>query len=193
MNIDGLSVNTIEFLLENNLIKTYKDIYYLEEHKDFLLNSEGFKETKVNNILSAIENSRNCKLSNFIISLGIPLVGTSVSKLIEKKCGSYETFRDYVMDDTFNFTDWEGIGPEINNALKRFDYTEADYIYEKVLKIFSKKDEYVEYPSLDGKRFAITGSINYGRGKLSEFIEKCGGTVTSSVSKKMRSRMERKL
>lgn len=185
LDIKGLSKATLEKLIDWGWVESKIDIFYLEGHKAEWIKKPGFGEKSISNIFKAIETAcQNTNLIQFISSLGIPLVGTSVSKLIEKKCGSYETFRDYVMDDTFNFTEWEGIGPEINNALKRYDYTEADYIYEKVLKIFSKKDEYVEYPPLDGKRFAITGSINYGRGKLSEFIEKCGGTVTSSVSKK---------
>ena len=81
------------------------------------------------------------------------------------------------------FADWEGIGPEINHALKTFDYTEADAIYEQI-KVYYIKADLVNFTNLEGKRFAITGNIAYGRSKLSELIEKHGGTVTSSVSRK---------
>ena len=189
MNIDGLSVNTIEFLLENNLIKTYKDLYYLEEHKDFLLNSEGFKETKVNNILLAIENSRNCKLSNFIISLGIPLVGKTAGKAIEKITNGI--FDDFIskLNSNFDFTEIDGFGKEMNNSLYEYWNKNKDMVIDLAKEMNFEIDSSTPIMSnseISNKAFCITGSLVKfkNRDELVADFEKHGGRVVSGVTKK---------
>ena len=183
LDIKGLSKATLEKLIDWGWVNSRLDIFHLAEHKAEWVKKPGFGEKSVSNILNAIESAKNTTLAQFIASLGIPLVGTTVSKLLEKKCITYSQFRDDVLNDMFSFADWEGIGPEINHALKTFDYTEADAIYEQI-KVYYIKADLVNFTDLEGKRFAITGNIAYGRSKLSELIEKHGGTVTSSVSRK---------
>ena len=183
LDIKGLSKATLEKLIDWGWINSRLDIFHLADHKAEWVKKPGFGEKSVSNILNAIESAKNTTLAQFIASLGIPLVGTTVSKLLEKKCITYSQFRDDVLNDMFSFADWEGIGPEINHTLKTFDYTEADAIYEQI-KVYYIKADLVNFTDLEGKRFAITGNIAYGRSKLSELIEKHGGTVTSSVSRK---------
>ena len=183
LDIKGLSKATLEKLIDWGWVNSRLDIFHLASHKNDWVKKPGFGEKSVSNILNAIESAKNTTLAQFIASLGIPLVGTTVSKLLEKKCITYNQFRDDVLNDTFSFADWEGIGPEINHALKTFDYTEADAIYEQI-KVYYIKADLISFTNLEGKRFAITGNIAYGRSKLSELIEKHGGTVTSSVSRK---------
>ncbi len=183
LDIKGLSKATLEKLIDWGWVNSRLDIFHLAEHKAEWVKKPGFGEKSVSNILNAIESAKNTTLAQFIASLGIPLVGTTVSKLLEKKCVTYSQFRDDVLNDIFSFADWEGIGPEINHALKTFDYTEADAIYEQI-KVYYIKADLVNFTDLEGKRFAITGNIAYGRSKLSELIEKHEGTVTSSVSRK---------
>ena len=183
LDIKGLSKATLEKLIDWGWVNSRLDIFHLTDHKAEWVKKPGFGEKSVSNILNAIESAKNTTLAQFIASLGIPLVGTTVSKLLEKKCITYSQFRDDVLNDMFSFADWEGIGPEINHALKTFDYMEADAIYEQI-KVYYIKADLVNFTNLEGKRFAITGNIAYGRSKLSELIEKHGGTVTSSVSRK---------
>ena len=184
LDIKGLSKATLEKLIDWGWIETKSDIFKLHEHKFEWVKKAGFGEKSVSNILNAIEKAKDVSLSQFIASLGIPLVGTTVSKLIEKKCVTYIQFRDDVLNDSFSFANWDGIGPEINQALKTFDYTEADILNVEAVRIYFAKADLIKATTLEGKRFAITGSIGIGRSKLSEYIEKHGGTVTSSVSRK---------
>ena len=184
LDIKGLSKATLEKLIDWGWVETKLDIFKLHEHKSEWIKKAGFGEKSVSNILSAIEKAKDVSLSQFITSLGIPLVGTTVSKLIEKKCVTYIQFRDDVLNDSFSFANWDGIGPEINQALKTFDYTEADILNVEAVRIYFAKADLIKATTLEGKRFAITGSIGIGRSKLSEYIEKHGGTVTSSVSRK---------
>ena len=184
LDIKGLSKATLEKLIDWGWVETKLDIFKLHEHKSEWVKKAGFGEKSVSNILNAIEKAKDVSLSQFIASLGVPLVGTTVSKLIEKKCVTYIQFRDDVLNDSFSFASWDGIGPEINQALKTFDYTEADILNVEAVRIYFAKADLVKATTLEGKRFAITGSIGIGRSKLSEYIEKHGGTVTSSVSRK---------
>lgn len=184
LDIKGLSKATLEKLIDWGWVETKLDIFKLHEHKSEWIKKAGFGEKSVSNILNAIEKAKDVSLSQFIASLGIPLVGTTVSKLIEKKCVTYVQFRDDVLNDSFSFANWDGIGPEINQALKTFDYTEADILNVEAVRIYFAKADLIKTTTLEGKRFAITGSIGIGRSKLSEYIEKHGGTITSSVSRK---------
>lgn len=184
LDIKGLSKATLEKLIDWGWVNSKIDIFLLENHKVEWVKKAGFGEKSVSNILNAIEKAKTTTLAQFITSLGISLVGTTVSKILEKNCVTYSQFRDDVMNDTFHFTYWDGIGPEINNALKEYDYTEADEIAKIINIPYMEKVDGVKFTAIDGKRFAITGKIEYGRADLTEFIEKNGGTVTSSVSKK---------
>ena len=188
MDIDGLSENTISFLLNNNLIKTYKDLYHLKEHKDFLLNSEGFKETKVNNLISAIEKSRECKLSSFLIALGIPLIGKTASKEIEKFVkGSYNLLVNNIKEQ-FDFTEINGFGIEMNNSLYKFWNKYENMISDLVKElVFEAKNETTVINELiANKTFCITGSLSFfdNRDALVKNIESYGGRVVSGVTKK---------
>ena len=119
LDIKGLSKATLEKLIDWGWVKTKLDIFKLHEHKAEWVKKPGFGEKSVSNILNAIEKAKDVSLSQFIASLGIPLVGTTVSKLIEKKCVTYVQFRDDVLNDSFSFANWDGIGPEIVDSAVR--------------------------------------------------------------------------
>lgn len=184
LDIKGLSKATLEKLIDWGWIESKIDIFNLDKYESDWIKKPGFGVKSVNKILVAIEAARFTTLSAFISSLGIPLVGSTVSKLLEKKCFTYEQFRDDVLNDTFSFADWDGIGIEINKALKTYDYSEADLIAAKLKFDYNCTPKEGEFPSFSGKRYAITGNILMGRNQLIDYIERHGGTVTSGVSKK---------
>ena len=85
LDIKGLSKATLEKLIDWGWVNSRLDIFHLAEHKAEWVKKPGFGEKSVSNILNAIESAKNTTLAQFIASLGIPLVGTTVSKLLEKK------------------------------------------------------------------------------------------------------------
>ena len=184
LDIKGLSKATLEKLIDWGWIESKIDIFHLDKYESDWIKKPGFGVKSVNKILVAIEAARFTTLSAFISSLGIPLVGSTVSKLLEKKCLTYEQFRNDILNDTFSFADWDGIGVEINKALKTYDYSEADLIAAKLKFNYNCIPKEGEFPSFSGKRYAITGNILMGRNQLIDYIERHGGIVTSSVSKK---------
>ena len=79
-NIDGLSEQTLEKLIELGWLNSFKDIYRLSEHKDEMSKLDGFGKRSVEKLLDAIEKSRSITLDRFIYALCIPLIGRSASK-----------------------------------------------------------------------------------------------------------------
>ena len=70
--------------MKKGWLKTFSDIYDLSNHKNEIINMDGFGEKSYNKLIQAIENSRNVKLENFIVALGIDNIGKTASKTISK-------------------------------------------------------------------------------------------------------------
>lgn len=187
LDIKGLSEATIEKLIDWDWIKSPKDIFSLEKYKNLWYNKSGFGEKSVNKILQEIEKSKECELSSFISSLGIPLVGTTVAKDIAKHEFDWHNFREDIAGK-FDFTKWDNFGEELKFSILSFDYIEAD----EITNILHLKNSYYIDKSksnkegLNGKTICITGKLNIvkNRAELTKMIEAAGGKVTGSVSRK---------
>ena len=186
LDIKGLSKATLEKLIDWGWISNIQDIYNLKDIKEEWISKPGFGVKSVNNILSAIEESKKCKLENFISAIGIPLIGRTVSKELVKYINDYDDFKEKIKNN-YDFSDIEGFGPAMNKAIHDFDYTSADTIYYNYLTIEqSQKEEIAEGgSSLEGMTFVITGKLKSfkNRDELKAVIESKGGKVAGSVSK----------
>ena len=184
LDIKGLSEKTLEKLIDWEWVNNITDIPKLKEHRLEWIDKPGFGQASVDKILKAIDDRlAEAPLSAFISGLGIPLVGSRVSKQI---CEKVETWKDFkeLIDTNFDFTKWNGFGYEMNKALHDFDYSEADAIVEYItFKIEVPLDNSVK---LDNKIFVITGKLqNFkNRDELIKVIEAAGGKVSSSVTSK---------
>ena len=184
LDIKGLSLATFEKLLDWKWIESLIDIFKLKEHREEWISKPGFGVASVDKILNSIEESKNTTLDAFIASLGIPLIGNTVSKELIKYFKTYDEFRDAVNDDTYHFSTIDGFGPEMDNELKYFDYSEADEIYHLLnIKIPEEKEENLKLKDLT---FVITGKLKKykNRAELIDVISQAGGKVASSVSGK---------
>ena len=187
MNVDGLSEATLQKMIDVGLLNEIYDLFTLKEHKEEILELEGFGEKSFENLTKAIEDSRKPVLANFIYSLGIPNVGLSNAKLICKHFKEdFKAIREAKEED---FTAIDQIGPMIAKAMVSYFHTpHNEKILEVLLKYvqFEKKEEVETEQILEGKTFVVTGSLNHfdNRKQLKEEIEQMGGKVTGSVSKK---------
>lgn len=184
LDIKGLSLATFEKLLDWKWIESLIDIFKLKEHREEWISKPGFGVASVDKILNSIEESKNTTLDAFIASLGIPLIGNTVSKELIKYFKTYDEFRDAVNDDTYHFSTIDGFGPEMDSELKYFDYSEADEIYHLLnIKVPEEKEENLKLKDLT---FVITGKLKKykNRAELVDVISKAGGKVASSVSGK---------
>ena len=183
LDIKGLSKATLEKLINWGWVNNLSDIFELKNHKDEWMRQSGFGERSVQNILNAIEAAKSPTLDKFISSLGIPLIGNTVSKELIKHIKTYEEFRDKAQSH-FNFSDFDGFAESKTLAIWNYNFSEADKIY-LYLTIPEVKEETKTANSLDGITVVITGKlIHYkNRSALQQAIEKVGGKVVSSVSK----------
>ena len=189
LDIKGLSKATLEKLIDWEWVKSYVDIFKLNQYKSDWVNKPGFGEKSVSNILNAIEESRKCGLDKFIAALGIPLIGTRAAKDLEKEFWAWPNFIKAI-ETNFKFYDMPNFGWEMHNSLVNFDYTEAielanDYINVLASEYGAQEEETIE-SELKDKTIVITGKLNAfkNRDELKEKIESLGGKVSGSISGK---------
>ena len=141
----------------------------------------GFGPTSVNNILTAIENSKTTTLEKFICAIGIPQIGRSASKQLAEFFKTYKAFREAI-DNSFDFTKLPDIGDVTALKILKFNYEEADKIYEylNIPEVEEKEQKNI----LNNKKFVITGSLNHFKNRtgLKNIIENNGGKVSSTIS-----------
>lgn len=187
-NIDRISEQTLQKLIDLGWLKSFKDIYYLSEHKTEMMNLEGFGRKSVEKLLDAIEKSRNITLDRFLYSLSIEQIGRSASKDIAKYCHNSVGEFTFIMQNTsLEFAAIDGIGVVATTSLDDWWNDNSDMFYELMEEFtFEKVEEKSGNADLTGKIFVITGSLNHykNREELVEVITSCGGKVSGSVSAK---------
>ena len=184
LNIKGISKATIEKLIDWGWVNGIKDIFTLDAHAEDWKKKAGFGEKSVMNIITSIRESCNTDLESVIAAAGIPLIGRTVARQIAGIFNTYEDFREAI--GTFDFSEIDGFGYEMNKSLKNYNYDELDYIVENFLTINNKIEERKEQ-KLEGLTFCVTGKIKHwkNRDELSSLITSLGGKVVGSVSANM--------
>lgn len=198
LNVVGMSKAAIEKFVERGFLTQLSDLYHLKEHKEEIMDMDGFGEKSYEKMIQAIESSRETTFKQFFYALGIPGIGHDVAKILEKhfnkENGKIKTDLLYDLGMKENaiseLTALEGIG--LTTATTLFDW-----IREHSKEYFSLREELdiiddnittssVTKQDLAGKTFVITGSLETyaNRNDLKKEIEERGGKVSGSVSKK---------
>lgn len=184
MNIAGFSERTAEQLFEKLNIKSISDLYKLKEEE--LIDLEKFGPKKAQNLLEAIENSKECELHAFIYALGIPNVGVKTAKDLVSRFKSIEGLKNATFEELVSVPD---VGDIVAQDVMSF------FKEEKVLETIDEllalgvnpkfeEVEVTENPFM-GKTVVATGSLqNYSRSEIKEKLESLGAKVAGSVSKK---------
>ena len=185
MNIDGLGERIIEDFYNMGFIKSISDIYLLSNHKEDLIELEGFGEKSVNNLLKSIENSKNNSLEKVLFALGIRHVGKKTAKIIAKK---YKTIDNLINASEEELTSVNDIGEIIAKSIKEYLSDSNNLNLIEDLKKLGLNFEYKnegEDDKLSGMTFVLTGTLEkYKRDELTKILEDKGAKVTSSVTKK---------
>lgn len=186
-NIDGLSEQTLEKLIELGWLNSFKDIYKLSEHKDEMSKLDGFGKRSVEKLLDAIEKSRSITLDRFIYALCIPLIGRSASKTIAKYFNyDFKEWYQIGVSQPFRYTLLDDFGETMQNSIHNFAVN-MDMIADLADEFtFEKIEEKSSGVDLSGKTFVITGSLTHykNRDELVNLITSMGGKVSGSVSAK---------
>lgn len=194
-NIEGMGDKVVKQLLQEKIITTPADIFFVERPQ--LITLELFKDKRADNLLAAIESSKNIDLSRFIFALGIRYLGEQSSydfaKFLLSKNANSEAFTiDNLIEITQETTpeelkNIEGIGEKIGEALYDWFSTSENIDYLKKLgsaNITLITENLVSTGNLSGKSFVLTGSLeSLTRDQAKELIKKNGGKVHSSLTK----------
>ncbi len=189
MNIDGLGEKVITQLFEANLIHTVADLYKLRYEQ--LIELERMGERSANNLIEAIEASKQNSFEKLLFGLGIRHIGSRVARTLAQEFGTMEKL---IAAESEDLTVINEIGDKMADTIERYfeqagnqdliaELREAGVNFTYTGK---KLDvEAVSDSSFFGKSFVVTGKMeSYGREEAKEVIESLGGKVSGSVSKK---------
>ena len=182
MNIDGMGPSLINQLLQNGIVKDPADIYFLTQDQMELLERMGKKSAE--NIMRAIENSKQSSLSRLIFALGIKHVGQRAANLLAERFGGYWRFLEAGYDDLVGI---EGMGDVIARSVLAFTSSkEAKVLGDKLERAGVRLVE-EQAPAaggvLEGLQIVLTGTLpTMTRKQAEDLIVQNGGRITSSVS-----------
>lgn len=183
MDITGLGPAVLELLVDNNVVASIEDIYKLQKEELASLKRMGEKSAK--NLLAAIENSKNNEFYRLIYALGIRHIGKGAAKLLAKTFCNMEELISASLEEISAI---EGFGEIMaQSVVNYFALEENRMLIENLAKLGLKMSgsRKSEGGTFDGKTFVLTGTLpNLSRSQATEMIEKQGGKVSSSVSKK---------
>lgn len=189
LNIKGVSKSILERLAGMGMLKTFEDIFYLQQYKDTLISLDGFGEKSYENMIRSIKDCRHTTFRQFFYALGIPGAGHDVAKILEKHLDQpQDTLPDLIQaDDALQqLVQMDGIGEITAKTIVNW-FTEhmTEYSQLKAELIFDTTGN-VSEKNLTGITFVITGSLTQyeNRDALKAEIERRGGKVSGSVSKK---------
>ncbi|MEO0084085.1 MAG: NAD-dependent DNA ligase LigA [candidate division WOR-3 bacterium] len=183
MDIRGLGDVIIETLVDKKLVKDFADLYHLK-YED-LINLERMGDKSVNNLLTAIAESKQRPYSRVLFALGIRHVGIHTARLLISAFPSIDKLQQAKFEEIANIM---GIGPTVaESIINFFSDKENIRLIERLKKVGLKFSEDISTKAkkpLANKTFVLTGALkNYTREQASEIIINLGGNVSSSVSK----------
>jgi DNA ligase (NAD+) len=195
LNIDSLGEKTIDLFVENGFIRTFIDLFDLEDKKDELCKLEGFAIKSFTKLQNELEKAKSAPFHKALHALSIPLIGGTKSKELSKVFASMDEMMDASLNAPAFHTKLISI-PDIGEAMADslvgyFTNDENRRTIEKMKEIgFTMISEFAGTPaptgdSLVGKIFVITGTFTSGnRDHMTALVEAHGGKASGSVSKK---------
>ncbi len=186
MNIDGIGEEVVDSLYKSGFVKNYADLYLLYKHEDELKRQDGFGELSVNNMLAAIEQSKQQPFERVLFALGIPQIGETTAKKIARKVKTIDRLRDATIDELQTIED---VGPIMAQGIKQWFENPANVQSVERLRNYGLKMESdvaeIEDGPLKGLTIVISGTFTkHSREEYKALIEQYGGKNTSSVSAK---------
>lgn len=187
MNIEGFGDRIIEDFYNLGYLKNYNDFYNLNNHKEDLMQLEGFGAKSINNLLEQIENSKSNSLERLLFAISIRHVGEKTAKILAKNFQNIDNLMQASFDDISDIRD---IGPIIAKSVIEYFSSESnkemiEKLKQQKVNMTYLKKENTNQTSFTDKTFVLTGTLErFTRDEAKEKIELLGGITTSSVSKK---------
>ena len=179
MNIDGLGIKIVEQLVREKKIYDILDLYSLDYEK--LENLEGFKEKKINKLLTSINSSKGATLNRVVSALGIEHIGEVASKQICLEFGL-----NVINIDLDSLVALDGIGEQMAKSFTEFMRVNKELVIKLFELITPTVEEkiIVEENAFKDTTVVLTGTMSVSRGVIKKQLEILGAKVSSSISKK---------
>jgi DNA ligase (NAD+) len=186
MDIRGIGEKMSIILLNEGLVSDFADLYSLKGKRNEIISIERMADKSVDNMLAAIEKSKNRPLARVIFALGIRHVGGETAELLAEHFKSFEGLKDAGKEELMSI---DTIGPRIaDSVITFFENQENRKIIDKletagvIQETVETRDEKLP---LTGKEFVITGRLNsLSRQEAEEKIRTLGGSAKSDVTRK---------
>ena len=183
MDIDTFSEKTAALFVEELKLKSIPDLYDLGP-QDYM-GLQGFGERRINNLMAAIERSKDCTLGAFIFAIGIPNVGAKTAKDLARRFGTIEALRSATVEQ---LTEVPDVGEIVARSIVEFfaDPSIATQVDRLLAHGVKPRPEEVQQDSpISDKTIVVTGTLEkLDRRQAEALIESLGGKAAGSVSKK---------
>lgn len=182
-DIDGLGDKLVSQLVDKGLLKSYADLFFLD--KETVAGLERMAEKSAQNLMDAIQRSKQISLGRFFYALGIRHVGEHIAHVLARR---FKTLRTLMSATAEALMATEEIGPQVSQSVRAFlENPENQRNIEQMLKagVVLTVERRVEDQNLAGMTFVLTGALeSMTRPEARVRIETLGGKVTTSVSPK---------
>ena len=187
MDIEGLGEKVAEQLFNQNFIHDIVSIYDLAEHREEIIELDGWKDKSIDNLLTAIENSKANSFERVLFGLGIKEVGAKTAKSLARIYGNIDNLSKATFEELIEIQD---VGPILAKSLVSFFMDENNIKLINELKARGVNFNYLGSTSkaadsyFSGKTVVLTGTLSsMGRKEATNLLEDLGAKVTGSVSK----------
>ena len=188
MNIDGLGEKIIEQFYNLGFVKCIEDIYDLYKHKNEIMEIEGFGQKSIDNLIQAIEKSKQNSMEKLLFGLGIRGIGAKMADVLSAHFKSIDSLMEASHEDLLSIKD---VGQTLVTSLDQFKNDSRMQELLLNLKFLGLNMDYLKEQTLlqesifNGKTVCITGTLDLmSRKEMKEYLQRLGANVTGSVSKK---------
>lgn len=186
MEIDGMGPAVVEEFFNLGFLRSIPDIYKLKNHKQEILDLEGWSHKSFDNLMNAIEKSKSNSLEKLLTGLGINEIGSKMARTLAKRYPDIENWKNLEMMELLSLND---VGPVMAESIYNYFHNETNIKMLDELKNNGVNFKYLG-PQINmnspfaNKTIVLTGTLTkYGRKEATVLLENLGAKVTSAVSK----------
>lgn len=183
MDITGFSEKTADVFYDKLGVRDAADLYHLTAEQ--LSSLDGFQEKRVKNLLDALEESKRCALSRFLLAIGIPNIGRRTARDLSAAFGTLDRVRAASMEELLSIDE---IGEIVaQSVLDFFSFPENQTMIDRLLRagVTPQAEKLSAGGAFEGMTLVVTGTLaSFSRQEAEAFIREHGGTASGSVSKK---------
>ena len=187
MDIEGMGEKVVEQFFNQGFIRNISDIYDLSQYRDEIIALDGWKDKSIDNLLAAIEKSKENSLEKVLFGLGIKEVGAKTAKVLSRKYGNIDALSGASEEELLEIQD---VGPILSKSLVNWFKDEKNLELIAKLKEHGLNFKYIGNTVnaagnyFSGKTVVLTGTLSsMGRKEATTLLEDMGAKVTGSVSK----------